>query len=305
MKKRGIAVLMTAVVAMGTLFAPMTVMADRVDNKPYISLGADLTADQKSTVLNLLGVKEKELENYTVATITNADEHKYLDSYLDKSVIGSKALSSVTVTGKDSGHGIQVTTHNISYCTVGMYQNALATAGIEDADVVVAGPFSISGTAALVGAIQSYATMNGKTISPELVDGATNELVVTSKVADNIGDSDKAEQLIAAVKQVVVANEYKDEDEINKAIDQVAVKLEISLNEEDRALIRELMSKLSGLDINVDSLKEQAKDIYDSVKNMDLSEFGISQEDADNFFSSFSFSDIWDSIVNFFQNLFN
>ncbi|MDD3338279.1 MAG: DUF1002 domain-containing protein [Lachnospiraceae bacterium] len=305
MKKRGIAVLMTAVVAVTTLFAPMTVMADRVDNKPYISLGADLTADQKSSVLNLLGVKESELENYTVATITNADEHKYLDSYLDKSVIGSKALSSVTVTGKDSGHGIQVTTHNISYCTVGMYQNALATAGIENADVVVAGPFSISGTAALVGAIQSYATMNGKTISPELVDGATNELVVTSKVADNIGDSDKAEQLIAAVKQVVVANEYKDEEDINKAIDEVAVKLEISLSEEDRALIRELMSKLSGLDINVDSLKEQAKDIYDSVKNMDLSEFGISQEDADNFFSSFSFSDIWDSIVSFFQGLFN
>ena len=72
---------------------------------------------------------------------------------MDKSVIGSRALSSVLVEGKKDGNGIRVTTKNITYCTPGMYENALATAGIKDADIVVAGPFKISGTAALVGAI--------------------------------------------------------------------------------------------------------------------------------------------------------
>ena len=92
-----------------------------------------------------MGVTEDDLKNYTVATITNQDEHDYLDAYLDKSVIGSRALSSVLVEGKTDGNGIKVTTHNISYCTTGMYQNALVTAGIKDADIVVTdgNPFDI------------------------------------------------------------------------------------------------------------------------------------------------------------------
>lgn len=63
--------------------------------KPYVSLGADLSANDRAIVLKLLGVTEDDLKNYTVTTITNADEHKYLDSYLSKSVIGTRALSSV------------------------------------------------------------------------------------------------------------------------------------------------------------------------------------------------------------------
>ena len=136
--------------------------------KPYVSLGADLNAQERATVLELLGITEDDLKNYTVATITNQDEHDYLDAYLDKSVIGSRALSSVLVEGKTDGNGIKVTTHNISYCTTGMYQNALVTAGIKDADIVVAGPFKISGTAALVGAIKSYENMTGEKVEQEM-----------------------------------------------------------------------------------------------------------------------------------------
>ena len=85
-----------------------------------------------------------------------------------------------------------------------MYENALATAGIKDADIIVAGPFNISGTAALVGAIKSYENMTGEAVKTENVETATNELVVTGKVAESVGDTDKAEQLIGAVKEQVV-----------------------------------------------------------------------------------------------------
>ena len=139
MKKRGIALLLTGLMIAAT---PFSAYADREDaklNVPYVSLGADLNANERATVLNLLGVTEDELKNYTVATVTNQDEHDYLDSYLDKSVIGTRALSSVLVEGKEEGNGINVTTKNITYCTSGMYENALATAGIKDADIIVAG----------------------------------------------------------------------------------------------------------------------------------------------------------------------
>ena len=127
----------------------------------YISLGADLTEEEKSKVLELFGVDEKDLENYKVVYVTNKEEHQYLDSYISSAQIGDQAWSSVLITEGKKGSGIDVTTKNVIYCTTGMYANALATAGVEDVNVVVAGPFNVSGTAALVGALKAYSSMGG------------------------------------------------------------------------------------------------------------------------------------------------
>ena len=299
LNKRKLALLMTGLML---VMSPVSVWADREDaklEKPYVSLGADLSANDRAIVLKLLGVTEDDLKNYTVTTITNADEHKYLDSYLSKSVIGTRALSSVLVKGKTDGSGIKVTTYNITYCTTGMYQNALATAGIEDAEIVVAGPYNISGTAALVGAIKSYENMTGETVSQENVDTATNELVVTGKLAESVGDSDKAEQLVGAVKEQVVEgsdNRKKlTEEEIGNVVDQAAQEMDVQLSDEDRQEIVDLMDKIKGLDIDVDSLKEQAKDLYDKIDDLGL-KLDWNQEKVQGFFSK---------IIEFFKNLFS
>lgn len=297
--KRKLALLMTGLML---VMSPVSVWADREDaklEKPYVSLGADLSANDRAIVLKLLGVTEDDLKNYTVTTITNADEHKYLDSYLSKSVIGKRALSSVLVKGKTDGSGIKVTTYNITYCTTGMYQNALATAGIEDAEIVVAGPYNISGTAALVGAIKSYENMTGETVSQENVDTATNELVVTGKLAESVGDSDKAEQLVGAVKEQVVEGSDNGkkltEEEIGNVVDQAAQEMDVQLSDEDRQEIVDLMDKIKGLDIDVDSLKEQAKDLYDKIDDLGL-KLDWNQEKVQGFFSK---------IIEFFKNLFS
>lgn len=303
MKKKLTAVLLLSVMTITTVLTPVTAFADRVDDKPYLSLGVDLTEEQRATVLNLLGVEESDLENYTVTEVTNEEEYEFLGSYLDASVIGSKALSSVKVVGKEDGYGIQVTTANISYCTEGMYQNALATAGVENAEVTVVGPFSISGTAALVGAMEAYEAMTGEVIDPELADGATNELVVTSELAENIGDSEKAEELIAAVKEIVSANEFNTEEEINQAIDDVAAELNISLSDEDRQMIRELMEKLSKLDLDFETIKEQAGELYNRISNLDLSEYGITEESVSGFLGQIGnfFSKLLDKLKGLFD----
>ena len=292
-KKQKLALLMAGILLMTS---PVSVMADREDaklEKPYVSLGADLNTQERAEVLKLLGVTEEELKQYTVATITNQDEHDYLDSYLSKSVIGTRALSSVLVKGKTDGSGIQVTTHNITYCTTGMYQNALATAGIEDAEIVVAGPFNISGTAALVGAIKSYENMTGEKVEQENVDTATNELVVTGQLAESVGDSENAEQLVGAVKEEVVEGENLSKEEIGEVVDQAAQEMEVKLSDEDRQAIIELMEKIKGLDLNLDSLKQQAKDLYDKIDKLNLD---INPEKVQGFFSK---------IIAFFKNLFS
>lgn len=258
------------------------------DDKTYLALGADLTEEQKNTVLSLLGVKAEELKDYDVLYVTNTDEKNYLSSYISKEVIGTKALSSVVVAKRDSGHGILVSTKNITYCTTGMYRNALVTAGITDADVIVAGPFPITGTAALVGAMKAYSGITGEDISEDAMDTAVDELVTTGKLGDSLGDSEQAVQLIAYIKQLVIENHLDTDEGIRKAINDAEKEMEVTLSDEEKDEILNLMRKVNDLDLNIDSLKEQAKQIYDKLEEMDLKN-----------------SSLWDKITNFFSSIFS
>ncbi|MGN0437241.1 MAG: DUF1002 domain-containing protein [Lachnospiraceae bacterium] len=276
----------------------MTAKADGVtDEDPkdvYVSFGADLTADEKATVLGLMGITEADLANYTVGQITNQDEKNYLGSYLDSSIIGSRALSSVIVVRKEKGHGINVETKNISYCTPGMYTNALITAGIEDADVIVAGPFNITGTAALVGAMKAYSELTGEAISQESMDTAVNELVVTSQIAEGSGDAASVEELIAYVKARVVQEGLDNDEAISQAIDDGAAEVGVEVTEEQKQKIIELMKKINDLDLDFDSMKAQASELFNKLEDM-----GIDKEQAKGFFQK-----IIDSLKEFFEGLF-
>ena len=68
----------------------------------------------------------------------------------------------------------------------------------------------------------------------ENVETATNELVVTGKVAESVGDTDKAEQLIGAVKEQVVEGHAVTAEEIGEVVDKAAQEMSIQLSEEDR-----------------------------------------------------------------------
>lgn len=169
-----------------------------------------------------------------------------------------------------------------------MYENALATAGMSDAEVVVAAPVSVSGTAALVGAMEAYSKMKGTAVDTESVENAVRELVTEASVAEHTGDSDRTAQLIAAVKQIIAEKNITDESDIRDAIADVATQLGVSLTESDIDAIVALMKKLASMDLDVDQLTEQAQSIYQKAKDsgLDLSKYGISQEEVNTFFSA-------------------
>ena len=193
------------------------------NDKPYLSLGADLTPDQRATVLGFMGIELTDLDKYDVVYVNNDEEHKYLDSYISKSEIGTRSLSSVLITEDKKGAGLSVSTHNINYCTVGMYKNALATAGIADAKIIVAGPFPISGTAALVGTLKAYEEMTGKKLDDKVTDAAMDELVTTGELNKSIdGDSQDIEAMIADLKKQLADGRLKDESQIKDAIKEAA-----------------------------------------------------------------------------------
>lgn len=263
------------------------------EDKPYLALGANLTPAQQSVVLGLLGINPAELEDYDVIYITNEEEHEYLGDYVAASKIGTRALSSVLIVKREQGNGINITTKNISYCTIGMYKNALITAGITDADIIVAGPFPLSGTAALVGAMKAYSDMTGAEVSERSMDTALNELVLTGDIAETVGDSQKAEELVAYLKQEVIEKGLDSQQEIEEAIEEACSQFDITLAEAEVAELTGLLQKIGDLDLDIDSIRGQAEELYDKLTSLDTK--SIFDRVADFF----------RSILEFFQGLFS
>ena len=269
------------------------------DDKPYLALGADLSDDQKNIVLSLMGIDPANLANYNVTYVTNAQEHQYLDSYVDSSKIGSKSWSSVVIVKRKKGNGLNISTNNITYCTVGMYKNALTTAGITDADIIVAGPKPISGTAALVGIFEAYEAMTGETVQDNVVDAALNELVVTGELEASIqGLTDQeVEEFIAYIKSLIAEKGLTDEKSINEAIDEACDKYGVTLSDDERQKIVDLLLKITSLGIDLSGLVDYAASLYNSFKNGGSSSGIIAS--IGNFFGN-----IFSAIGEFFKNLF-
>lgn len=257
-------------------------------DKPYLALGADLTADQQHTVLSYMGIDAADFDQYDVVYVNNEEEHKYLDAYIPSEQIGTKSLSSVLISLTDKGSGVKVSTYNINYCTAGMYKNALATAGIEDANVIVAGPFALSGTAALVGTFEAYEEMTGETLDESVVDAAMDELVTTGELEQSIdGEPEEIESMIADLKSQIASGDLDTPEKIQAAIEEAAKEHNITLSDADKEKIANLLDKLKGLDLNWDSIANQAsawaEKLQDSIsQNGGLSGIG---EAISNFFA--------------------
>ena len=239
------------------------------------------------------------LANYNVTYVTNAQEHQYLDSYVDSSKIGSKSWSSVVIVKRKKGNGLNISTNNITYCTVGMYKNALTTAGITDADIIVAGPKPISGTAALVGIFEAYEAMTGEAVQDNVVDAALNELVVTGELEASIqGLTDQeVEEFIAYIKSLIAEKGLTDEKSINEAIDEACDKYGVTLSDDERQKIVDLLLKITSLGIDLSGLVDYAASLYNSFKNGGSSSGIIAS--IGNFFGN-----IFSAIGEFFKNLF-
>lgn len=269
------------------------------NDRPYLALGADLSDEQRTVVLSLMGIDAANLSDYDVVFVTNEEEHRYLDAYIDASQIGSKAWSSVVIVEREAGSGLNISTNNITYCTVGMYKNALATAGITDADIIVAGPKGISGTAALVGIFKAYEEMTGEAVDETVVDAALNELVITGQLEASIEGltNEEVEEFIAYIKSVIAEKDLSDAEGIDAVIREACEKYGVTLTDAERQQIIDLLLKITSLGIDLDGLVDYAQSLYNSYKSG--GDGGV--------FASIGkfFSDTFTAIADFFKGLFS
>ncbi|WP_233269386.1 DUF1002 domain-containing protein [Alteribacillus sp. YIM 98480] len=255
---------------------PSAAFADAVEGEVTVTLGEDLSEEQRSSLLEEMDVTE----DVEVVTVTNEEEHDYLGEYMDASDIGSKALSSSKITAGQEGEGINVETNHITKVTEGIYANTLVTAGIEDADVYITAPFDVSGTAALTGIIKAYEIQNDIDIPEEQKKVANEEMVKTSELGERIG-MEEATELITRIKEEIGDQPVESEEDLRDLIERIANEMGIELTDEEMNGLVSLFNRMKDLNIDWNQVQDQITHIRDN-----LDEF-LNREDTQSFISSF------------------
>jgi len=264
-------------------------LADAETNQIVVSLGKDLTSEQRKQMLDQFGVDE----SVKIIEVTNEEEREYLGEYIDEKLIGTRAISSVYVEKLPEGEGISVESNNITWVTNDMYRNALVTAGIKDAKIKVSSPFQVSGTAALTGIIKAFEDITGEEITEIEKKIASEEIAKTATLGNEIGQ-EKAEELINSIKIYIINNDIKSKGSIKKVTEEIAEDLGIELTKDQIDEIVSLMKGISKLNLDIDQIKDQLKDISGKIDK-------IAEQNIE--IRSF-LQRILDTIINFFNQLF-
>jgi uncharacterized protein YpuA (DUF1002 family) len=247
MKRKFLAVL-TSVICLAAAVPSVSVMAD---GQKVLTLGADLDDQQKTAILNYFGVNG---QNIQTLTITNQDERDHLGSYVPLEQIGTKTYSCALVSPTTSG-GIQVKTANLSWVTSNMIAATLSTSGVVNCDVLAAAPFEVSGTGALTGILMAYESAVGETLDETKKEVATQELITTTTIANNIGQIEATEIVNESKVQVIQGDVISDND-IDVIINEVAAEQNVSLTDEDRELLKDLLAQIAQQDYDYQEMKE-------------------------------------------------
>lgn len=273
------------------LLLPIQAFADMVEGDMIITLGENLTEEQKNMLLAEMNAP-KEAQ---ILTVTNEEEHQYLGNYISKSLIGTKAISSSAITVAKQGSGLEVKTKNINWVTDEMFINALITAGVKDAKIYITAPISVSGTAALTGIIKAYEISADTTIPEDVKQAANEEMVETAQLGESVG-KENAAALIAKIKEEMAKNAPKTDAELRAIIEQAASELGITLTEEQIQSLIDLFNKIKELDIDWNQVGEQ----LDKAKEK-ISKF-LESEEGQGFLESLKqfFVSLIDAIKSFF-----
>ncbi|GIN22453.1 MAG TPA: DUF1002 domain-containing protein [Bacillus bacterium] len=254
---------------------------------PIVVYGETLTAQQKDEVRKLLKVDNP--QNVDEITVTAKDLARLINGNPN-----SRMFSSAKITLKEKGNGLVVTIvtpENITEVTTEMYANALLTAGVENANVEVASPVKVTGHSALVGIYKAYES-KGEVLDKDRMEVANEELELATELADKEGLSDeKVTELLTEIKKMIAEQNPATREEVEKIVQEQLDKMSIELSEQDRQLLIDLFDKMRSLDIDFNHVKQQLEDISKDIKGK------LEKVVGDEGF--------WDSVANFFQNLFD
>ncbi|WP_020059399.1 DUF1002 domain-containing protein [Bacillus sp. 123MFChir2] len=283
--------LLALLLAVMVFLIPTASYADIIEGESIVTLGENLSEQQKQQLLQEM----KAPKDAQIITVSNAEEHKYLDGVVPNAQIGTKAISSSMITYTKKGSGLVVQAHNINWVTDAMYTNALITAGVKDANIYITAPFKVSGTAALTGLMKAYETAAKKEIPEEVKKVANEEMVQTAKLGDQIGN-DKAVQLVAKVKEEIAKEQPKTTEDLRSLIKKIADQLGITLTDEQLDNLVTLFDKMKNLNIDWDQVSNQLNKAKEHVSAF------LGSEEGQGFLDKLK--GVFSSFIDFIKSLF-
>lgn len=233
-----------------TMLLSMASLAASADNAKVVTMGANLTEAQKELMWEYFGVSQKDV---VYIEVNNKQEREFLEGIASEETIGTRTLSCAYVEPTSKG-GIQVKTANLTWVTSTMIANTLATSGIENCNVIAACPIAVSGTGALTGIMIAYEKATGETIDEDKKEAATEELIQTGELSEEIGQ-EEASSLVSDIKEEVIQAENPSKEEIKEIVDNVAQEHHITLTEEQRKSLPSLWKKFQKLNMILIPLK--------------------------------------------------
>ena len=281
-----------SIIALTTIIAISSSTFAFADQFNVITLGANLTQEQKNDMLKYFNAKEG---TYQLINVNNKEEREALKGIASAAEIGNKTISCSYVQPTKAGSGINVKTVNLTWVTASMISNTLVTAGINDANVIAAAPFQVSGTGALTGILKGFEDSTGNKLDSEKKELANKELVTTGNLANdsNIGQ-EKAAAVVNDVKTQVIKDKAETPNTVNNIINNVTNNYNIKLTPEQEKELSNLMIDIGKQGYNYDEMKNTLNEIGKNIQDV-LESSGQAIKD-----SGF-FQNIWNNIKEFFS----
>ncbi|MYL51338.1 DUF1002 domain-containing protein [Halobacillus litoralis] len=261
---------------------------------PIVVYGEALSEAQKGEVSELLEVNQH--DQVDEFTVNGQDLANYIGGNPN-----SNMYSSVKIIHQDNAEGLNieiVTSDNITQVTKEMYTNALLTAGVENADVLVASSVKVSGHSALTGIYKAY-DAKGVKLDEERMKVASDELDIATDIAEEEGvDRDKISELLTEIKKQIAEQDPATREEVEQIVQDQLQSLNIELSEEDRQRLIDLFEQMRNLNINFDQVQNQLEDLTGNIQDL---------INDDGFWNNLrnAVQDFFKSLSNFINSLFN
>ena len=263
------------------------------DSMKVVTLGADLTDAQKNTMMKYFNVDSSQVQ---ILTITNQDERDHLSAYVPIEQIGTRTVSCAYVKPTQSG-GIKVRTANLNWVTCNMIATSLSTSGVKNCEVVAACPFEVSGTGALTGIQMAYETATGEELDSAKKELATEEMVVTGNLADEVGKND-ATTVMNNSKMQVIRDNVQNADDIYNIVVNVAQQNNVNLDSDQIDKIVSLLQQIAQQDYNYDDVKATLEQVDQNTSESSDDIGDVADEEDDTVNAGDSADDILNSVDN-------
>ena len=285
------ALVCSASMLIGSVVPSVPAMADAMK---VVTLGADLSEDQKNTMLRYFKVDSSQVQ---IIYVTNQDERDHLSSYVPLEQIGTRTVSCAYVKPTTSG-GIKVRTANLNWVTCNMIASSLSTSGVTNCEVVAACPFEVSGTGALTGIQMAYETASGEKLDETKKELATEEMVVTGNLADSVGQND-ATTVINQAKMEVIADNVQNADDIYNIVVNISNNNNVSLTDDELNTIVSLLTQIAQQNYDYSEMQETLERVNDNVTGQadESTEADSSEEDPDSIVDNVDQSALGDNVI--------